>query len=91
MALVTTLGGLVIAIPAMIVAQYFESRIISLFHELDEILFDLIPGFEHYEGKLRARQRTYEGSSGGGSTTVSNPIGGETLDPSQTQPLPRTP
>lgn len=90
-ALVTTLGGLVIAIPAMIVAQYFESRIISLFHEMDEILFDLIPGFEHYEGKLRARHRTYEGSSAGGSTTVSNPIGGETLDPSQTQPLPRTP
>ena len=61
-ALVTTLGGLAIAIPAMIVAQYFESRIVALFHEIDEILFDLIPGFEHYEGKLRAKNRTYESS-----------------------------
>ncbi|WP_158265648.1 MotA/TolQ/ExbB proton channel family protein [Blastopirellula marina] len=93
-ALVTTLGGLVIAIPAMIVAQYFESRIISLFHEMDEILFDLIPGFEHYEGKLRAKHRTYESTSTTLFTTMTppaKPAGGETLDGSQTQPLPRAP
>jgi len=59
-ALVTTLGGLTIAIPAMFFAQFFESRIIRLFHEMDEILFDLIPGFEHYEGKLQARHRTFD-------------------------------
>ena len=63
-ALVTTLGGLTIAIPAMIISQYFESRIIKLIHEMDEILFDLIPGFEHYEGKLRAKHRKYEGTPG---------------------------
>ena len=72
-ALVTTLGGLVIAIPAMIVAQYFESRIISLFHEMDEILFDLIPGFEHYEGKVRAKHRTYENPSTTSFTTLVPP------------------
>ncbi|MFI4875855.1 MAG: MotA/TolQ/ExbB proton channel family protein [Blastopirellula sp. JB062] len=52
-ALVTTLGGLVVAIPAAILAQYFESRIISLFHQIDERLFGLLPAIEQYEGKTR--------------------------------------
>jgi len=92
-ALVTTLGGLTIAIPAMIFAQYFESRIVALFHEMDEILFDLIPGFEHYEGKLRAKHRTYDGPSTSGVKTMEPPktsAPGGTLDGSQTQALPRS-
>ena len=52
-ALVTTLGGLAVAIPAAILAQYFESRIIKLFHQIDEELFDLLPSIERYEGKMR--------------------------------------
>ncbi|WP_050769322.1 MotA/TolQ/ExbB proton channel family protein [Blastopirellula marina] len=55
-ALVTTLGGLVVAIPAAILAQYFESRIISLFHQIDERLFGLLPAIEQYEGKTRIHQ-----------------------------------
>lgn len=93
-ALVTTLGGLTIAIPAMIIAQYFESRIIKLFHEVDEILFDLIPGFEHYEGKMRARHRKYDApvsNSPRAMPSPEKPTGGGTLDGTQTQPLPRTP
>ncbi|MEX0791979.1 MAG: MotA/TolQ/ExbB proton channel family protein [Pirellulaceae bacterium] len=57
-ALVTTLGGLAIAIPAMIIAQHFESKIIKLFHELDEVLFNLLPGIEKYEGKIRVSHRS---------------------------------
>lgn len=93
-ALVTTLGGLTIAIPAMIFAQYFESRIVALFHEMDEILFDLIPGFEHYEGKLRAKHRTYDGPATTSVKTMEPPAKGVapggTLDGSQTQALPRS-
>ncbi|PQO26288.1 MotA/TolQ/ExbB proton channel family protein [Blastopirellula marina] len=55
-ALVTTLGGLVVAIPAAILAQFFESRIINLFHQIDEHLFDLLPAIEQYEGKTRIHQ-----------------------------------
>ncbi|MCC9605700.1 MotA/TolQ/ExbB proton channel family protein [Blastopirellula sp. JC732] len=55
-ALVTTLGGLVVAIPAAILAQYFESRIINLFHQIDERLFSLLPAIEEFEGKTRIHQ-----------------------------------
>jgi len=52
-ALVTTLGGLAIAIPAAIFAHYFEGRIERLFHEIDELLFNLLPQIERYEGRMR--------------------------------------
>ncbi|GAA4426876.1 MotA/TolQ/ExbB proton channel family protein [Bremerella cremea] len=92
-ALVTTLGGLTIAIPAMIFAQYFESRIVALFHEMDEVLFDLIPGFEHYEGKLRAKHRTYDTPSATSARPKDVPHGtapGGPLEGSSPQVLPRS-
>ena len=52
-ALVTTLGGLLIAIPAAIAAHWFEGRIQSLFHKIDELLFNLLPQIERYEGRVR--------------------------------------
>ena len=52
-ALVTTLGGLMVAIPASILAHFFEMRIVSLFHEIDEMLFNLMPLVERYEGRVR--------------------------------------
>ena len=52
-ALMTTLGGLFVAIPAAIAAHYFEGRIQQLFREIDELLFTLLPQVERYEGKLR--------------------------------------
>jgi biopolymer transport protein ExbB len=57
-ALVTTLGGLVVAIPAAIFAHYFEGRIINLFHEIDELLFNLMPQIERYEGRMRVTPHT---------------------------------
>jgi len=62
-ALVTTLGGLAVAIPAAILAHYFEGRIQNLFHQIDELLFNLLPQVERYEGRLRVSQQTL-GSSG---------------------------
>ena len=53
MALVTTLGGLAVAIPAAIFAHYFEGRIQTLFHQIDELLFNLMPQIERYEGRVR--------------------------------------
>lgn len=52
-ALVTTFGGLVVAIPASVFAHYFEGRIQVLFQEIDELLLGLLPQLERYEGKLR--------------------------------------
>jgi len=42
-ALVTTLGGLMVALPAAIFAHYFELRIQRLFHQIEEFLADVTP------------------------------------------------
>jgi biopolymer transport protein ExbB len=52
-ALVTTLGGLIIAIPAAIIAHWYEGRIQMLFHQIDDLLFNLLPQIERYEGRVR--------------------------------------
>ena len=52
-ALVTTMTGLLIAIPAAIMSHYFENRIIQLVNEIEELCFNMLPQFERYEGKLR--------------------------------------
>ena len=52
-ALVTTMTGLLIAIPAAILSHYFENRIIQLINEIEELSFNMLPQFERYEGKLR--------------------------------------
>ena len=60
-ALVTTLGGLLIAIPAAILAHWFEGRIQTLFHRIDELLFNLLPQVERYEGRVRFGRQVGEG------------------------------
>ena len=52
-ALVTTLGGLSVAIIAAILAHYFEGRIQAMFREIEDLLQSLLPQLERYEGKLR--------------------------------------
>jgi biopolymer transport protein ExbB len=52
-ALVTTIAGLSIAIPATIMAHFFENRIVKLLNEIEELASNLIPQFERYEGQIR--------------------------------------
>ena len=52
-ALVTTFAGLAVAIPAAVLAHFFESRILSTFRQLNETLFRLLPRLEQYEGRVR--------------------------------------
>lgn len=71
-ALITTLCGLVIAIPAAIFAQFCESRITSLFHEIDEMIFNLMPQVERFEGRVRF-SRNMDGDSADVSTSPPPP------------------
>ena len=64
-ALVTTLAGLVVAIPAAILAHFFEGRIRDLFLEIDELLFSLMPQVERYEGRLRVSRQSLAGGEEG--------------------------
>ena len=66
-ALITTLCGLVIAIPAAIFAQFCESRITRMFHEIDEMIFNLMPQIERFEGKVRFA-RGFEDEFGSGDS-----------------------
>nr|WP_236620971.1 MotA/TolQ/ExbB proton channel family protein [Rhodopirellula sallentina] len=52
-ALVTTLAGLVVAIPAAIFAQYLENRITKLFHRIEELAFAVAPGMARFAGRSK--------------------------------------
>ena len=55
-ALVTTFSGLVVAIPSAVFAHYYEGRLQRLFHQIDEMIFHLMPHLERYEGRVRFTQ-----------------------------------
>ncbi len=52
-ALVTTLAGLAVAIPAAILAQYLENRIAKLFHRIEELAFRVAPVLGQFVGRSR--------------------------------------
>lgn len=76
-ALVTTLGGLCVAIPAAICAHYFEGRIQSLFHEVDEMLFNLMPQVERFEGRVRFSRQMGDGEGNGDAIPTPPPPAAE--------------
>ena len=52
-ALVTTLGGLAVAIPTAVAAHLFEGRITSALLRVEELVQSLLPQWERFEGKVR--------------------------------------
>jgi biopolymer transport protein ExbB len=52
-ALVTTLAGLIVAIPAAIASHYFEGRITRVFGQIEEMMNELTRSLERFEGKIR--------------------------------------
>jgi biopolymer transport protein ExbB len=52
-ALVTTLGGLMVAIPAAVVSHFYEGRIQSLMFQVEELVLNLLPQVERFEGRVR--------------------------------------
>ncbi len=60
-ALVTTFAGLAVAIPAAILAHWFEGRILVLFRDIDELLQSILPQLERYEGRLRVQRSSRSG------------------------------
>ncbi|HTN74121.1 MAG TPA: MotA/TolQ/ExbB proton channel family protein [Pirellulaceae bacterium] len=61
-ALVTTFGGLCVAIPAVMMAHFFEGRIQTLFMEIEELVQSLLPQVERYEGRVRFSRQEAEGA-----------------------------
>lgn len=52
-ALVTTLAGLIVAIPAAVASHYFEGKITRIFGAIEELSSDLMMRLECYEGRTR--------------------------------------
>lgn len=59
-ALVTTFAGLSVAIPALLFAHYFEGKIQTSFRQIDELIFNLLPQLERYEGRVRFNRQAGE-------------------------------
>ena len=72
-ALVTTLGGLMIAIPAATAAHFFEGRITNLFHQIDEMVFSILPQVERFEGRVRFGRQSADGDEDAFSDSVPPP------------------
>ncbi|MDO4573855.1 MAG: MotA/TolQ/ExbB proton channel family protein [Planctomycetia bacterium] len=60
-ALVTTCAGLVVAIPAAILAHWYEGRIQRLFCVMDRRLLNFLSYMESLEGKVHVTPQQYEG------------------------------
>ncbi len=52
-ALVTTLAGLIVAIPAAVASHFFEGRITKLFGSIEELASELMMRLERFEGRTR--------------------------------------
>lgn len=52
-ALVTTLAGLMVAIPAAIASHYFEGRIGRIFRDIEDLTSEIVRGLVGLEGKVR--------------------------------------
>ncbi len=52
------------SIPASIFAHYYEGRIQGLFHQIDELLFNLLPQIERFENRTRFARHHAESSEG---------------------------
>jgi biopolymer transport protein ExbB len=52
-ALICTFAGLIVAIPAGILAHLFEGRIMKLFREIDDVAHAMLPQLERFEGRPR--------------------------------------
>ncbi len=78
-ALVTTLAGLMIAIPSAVAAHFFENRITGTLNDAEEMFANLLPQLERYEGRIRFTPPNEKSLSGnhnwreGADVDVANP------------------
>jgi biopolymer transport protein ExbB len=84
-ALVTTLAGLAVAIPAAILAHYFEGKITKNLGHVEHELHALLPRFEQYEGRTRfdvtSRGISTRPSQNNGSVSHGHPEPGQPAPP----------
>jgi biopolymer transport protein ExbB len=55
--LVCTFAGLIVAIPAAVLAHVFEARIQKLMNDVEDLVLELLPQVERFEGRVRVRHK----------------------------------
>ncbi len=61
-ALMTTVFGLCVAIPGSMITHWLEGRIQSIFREIEELMLNIMPQMERFEGKLRVQRKSEHSS-----------------------------
>ncbi len=72
-ALITTFAGLCVAIPASMIAHFLEGRILKGFREVDEVVDEIMPQLEKFEGKGRVTPAQLAATPPAASTRTSLP------------------
>src|SRR5690606_7503292 len=94
-ALVTTLAGLAVAIPAAIFAQYLENRLAKHFHRIERLAFEIAPGLARFVGRARLggdgtlRTLNLSGQTDAIGTSADTPP--VTIPPVASPPIPAAP
>jgi biopolymer transport protein ExbB len=70
-ALITTFAGLMVAIPAAVLAHFFEGRIMRVMRDIESLAASLLPQVERYEGKLRLDRQRLEGTDAAAAEVAS--------------------
>jgi biopolymer transport protein ExbB len=55
--LVCTFAGLIVAIPAAVLAHVFEARIQKLMNDVEDLVIELLPQVERFEGRVRVQHK----------------------------------
>ena len=63
-------------------SHFFEGRIQNLFHQIDELLFNLMPQVERFEGRVRFSRNVPQGETNPRESTLEPPVHPQTSTPS---------
>ena len=55
--LVCTFAGLIVAIPAAVLAHVFEARIQKLMNDVEDLVLEVLPQVERFEGRVRTQPK----------------------------------
>jgi biopolymer transport protein ExbB len=72
-ALVTTFAGLAVAIPTLLASNYFEGRIIKLFHEVEELGLEFLPRLASQDRPSRTASLEDNGDGAAGDVAAALP------------------
>lgn len=72
--LITAFSGLLVAVPALFLAHYYEGRVQLLMHDVDDLVESMLPQVEKYEGRLRVSRQSMSHETAAGVEPPPPPV-----------------